>query len=74
MNLKDKRMMHNYLSEEIEKIIPQIEEELAKAENKILEKSDIIAKNTKLDLLKISKTLDPEWNFVSRWGSDKIKS
>lgn len=69
----DKRMMHNYLSEDVEAIIPDIEEALIKAEEKLLEKANILSEKTKVDLLKMSKILDPEWRFVSRWGSDIIK-
>ncbi len=72
VNKSDKRIMHNYLSKEIQDIVPLIEKELTKTENKILEKADILSDSAKIDLLKISQTLDPEWKFVSRWGSDKI--
>ncbi len=72
MDDKDKRIMHNYLSEDIIKIIPQIEEALSKAEEKILKRAEIESEDAKLDLLKISKSLDPEWRFVSRWGSENM--
>ncbi len=72
MDEKDKRVMHNYLSEDIISVIPQIEEALIKAESKILKLAGTTANETKLELLKISKALDPEWRFVSRWGSEDM--
>ncbi len=72
MDEKDKRVMHNYLSEDIISVIPQIEDALIKAESKILKLAETTANGTKLELLKISKALDPEWRFVSRWGSEDM--
>ncbi len=67
----DKRMIRNYLSVEVAELIPLIHNVMQEAEKKILanlnSSSDM---EIKADLLRIKKTLDPEWRFVNRWGSD----
>lgn len=72
-DIVDKRMIRNYLSTEVAEKMPKIYEVMQKAEDKIINavqnpKPDMI----KYDLLQITKTLDPEWRFVSRWGSDLL--
>ncbi|MFV0320944.1 MAG: MarR family winged helix-turn-helix transcriptional regulator [Alphaproteobacteria bacterium] len=69
----DKRMIRNYLSADVAEKMPEIYAVMQKAEDKIMgaienTKQDMI----KYDLLHITKTLDPEWRFVTRWGSDLL--
>ncbi len=70
----DKRMIRNYLNSEIAEFIPKIQEAMQQSERKILEKTNIESpKKVKADLLEITKTLDPEWRFVTRWGADLLE-
>lgn len=69
----DKRMVRNFLSTQVTEKMPKIYEIMQKTEEKILASiHDFTTDTLKLDLLQITKTLDPEWRFVSRWGSDLL--